>query len=278
MDGTNPGRELTDQFKEQGWAWRPNDSGKPWVYRLEKSSEFDPTARGDSRDALHEQFLLILQEYRVKHGMPPTLGWESMAESDTKGRDKDRGDVSSSPVVEPAVIIVEEQIPQPTKQEARGGSAGDARRLRQRGAARFDVTFTDAGSDKVGFRGNRSLGQLRAAIPAILQAAADRRHNVIVRPRSTGTELVQLDDLGEDAVERLRPVSFLVQRTSPGNCQAWVAVADGDADFARRLRRGAGGDLGASGASRISGSLNFKEKYAPLTRAWRRSMPAPARW
>ena len=62
---------------------------------------------------------------------------------------------------------------------------------------------------------------------------------------------------------RLRPVSFLIQRTSPRNYQAWIAVADGDADFARRLRNGAGADLTASGATRISGSLNFKEKYAP---------------
>jgi hypothetical protein len=48
-----------------------------------------------------------------------------------------------------------------------------------------------------------------------------------VRPRSAGDALIQLDDLGEDAAARLRPVSFLVLRTSPGNYQAWVAVADG---------------------------------------------------
>ena len=40
-------------------------------------------------------------------------------------------------------------------------------------------------------------------------------------------------------------------------------MADADADFARRLRKGAGADLTASGATRVSGSLNFKEKYAP---------------
>ena len=100
-------------------------------------------------------------------------------------------------------------------------------------------------------------------MPAILQEAAERQHNVIVRPRSSGATLIQLDDLGEDAATRLRPVSFLVLRTSPGNYQAWVAVADADADFARRLRKGAGADLTASGATRVSGSLNFKEKYAP---------------
>jgi hypothetical protein len=54
-----------------------------------------------------------------------------------------------------------------------------------------------------------------------------------------------------------------------GNFQAWVAVRDAPAekeaakDFARRLRKGVGADLTASGATRISGSLNFKAKYAP---------------
>ena len=131
------------------------------------------------------------------------------------------------------------------------------------GAGRFDLTFTDAAGGKVGFRGGRTLGQLRSAMPDILRQAAGRQHNVIVRPRSAGAALIQLDDLVEDAANRLRPVSFLILRTSPGNYQAWVAVADADADFARRLRRGAGADLTASGATRVSGSLNFKEKYAP---------------
>ncbi len=113
------------------------------------------------------------------------------------------------------------------------------------GAARFDVTLTDAAGGKVAFR-------------------AEQLHNVIVRPRpATGVTLIQLDDLGEDAARRLGPVSFLVLCTSPGNYQAWVAVADADADFARRLRIGSGADPMASGATRVSGSLNIKQKYAP---------------
>jgi hypothetical protein len=131
------------------------------------------------------------------------------------------------------------------------------------GAERFDLTLTDAAGEKIAFRGNRSLGQLRHAMPAILEEASERQHNVIVRPRSSSATLIQLDDLGEDAAARLRPVSFLTLRTSPGNYQAWVAVTDADNDFARQLRRGAGADLTASGAARVSGSLNFKEKYAP---------------
>jgi hypothetical protein len=131
------------------------------------------------------------------------------------------------------------------------------------GAQRLDFTFTDAASDKVGFHGNRPLDQLRPAVPGILKEAAEQQHNVIVRPRSAGAALIQLDDLDDDAAKRLRPVSFLVLHTSPGSFQAWVAVTDGGADFARRLRKGAGADPAASGATRVSGSLNFKEKYAP---------------
>jgi hypothetical protein len=195
----NPGSELTDQFKEQGWTWWPNEPGKPWVYQLEQSSKDDPTARGDSRDALHEQFVIMIQEYRLKHGMPPTFGWESLAES--------------------------REAPNADRQSP--------------------------------------FGQLRPTMPDILQDAEEQRHNVIVRPRSSVATLIQLDDLGEDAAARLRPVSFLVLRTSPGSYQAWVAVSDADVGFARRLRQGAGADLTASGATRISGSMNFKEKYAP---------------
>jgi hypothetical protein len=261
----NPGRELTDQFKELGWTWRPKEPGKPWTYQLEKSSKDDPTARGDSRDALHEQFLLIIQEYREKHGMPPTIGWRSLAKSDTKAQDADRRGLSTSLVADQAASIGEDKMPQSARQETRAGgpALGMLDAFASVGAERFDLTFTDATSEKVGFRGNRSLGQLRSAIPAILQEAAERQHNVIVRPRSTGAALIQLDDLGEDAASRLRPVSFLVLRTSPGNFQAWVAVADADADFARRLRTGTGADLTASGATRISGSMNFKDKFAP---------------
>src|SRR5579859_2176761 len=96
------------------------------------------------------------------------------------------------------------------------------------GAQSFDVTFTDVAGGKVGFRGNCSLDWLRPALPGILDQAAKRRHNVIIRPRSAQATLIQLDDLGEEAAERLGSVSFLVLRTSPGNYQAWVAVADGD--------------------------------------------------
>jgi len=40
-------------------------------------------------------------------------------------------------------------------------------------------------------------------------------------------------------------------------------IIEHDREFARRVRRGAGADLTASGATKIAGSLNFKDKYAP---------------
>jgi hypothetical protein len=54
------------------------------------------------------------------------------------------------------------------------------------GAERFDITFTDLAGEKVGFRGNRPLDRLRRAMAGMLDDAAGRQHNVIVRPRKSG--------------------------------------------------------------------------------------------
>jgi hypothetical protein len=261
----NPGRELTGQFKELGWIWREKEQGKPWIYRLEKSSKHDPAARGDSRDALHEQFLIIIQEYRQKHGLPPTLGWQRLVDSGTNNRNDDRRCRLGSTVAAPESSRCEDKMPPSQKRETRAGRPElemlDA--FASVGAQRFDLTLTDAGGEKVGFRCNRTLDHLRPALSELLQEASQRKHNVIVRPRTSGVTLIQIDDVSEDMATKLRLASFLVLRTSPGNYQSWIAVADGDANFARRLRKGAGADLTASGATRVSGSLNFKDKYAP---------------
>lgn len=131
------------------------------------------------------------------------------------------------------------------------------------GVKHCDITWTNAAGGKVSFRSNRSLDELRSTLPRLLDDAARQQHNVIIRPRSGGPALIQLDDMDAAAEARLRPVSFLTLRTSPGNYQAWIAMTDADADFARRLRKGTGADPSASGATRVSGSWNFKEKYAP---------------
>src|SRR5579862_2179012 len=135
------------------------------------------------------------------------------------------------------------------------------------GVKAVDVTFTDIDGKKTphGFLSNRPINDLRPALAHMLQLAAERQHNVILRPCKTDrAQLIQLDDLKPEAARRIAPYSFMVLSTSPGNGQAWVAVADATPDFARRLRKGAGADPSASGATRISGHPNFKTRYAPV--------------
>ena len=132
------------------------------------------------------------------------------------------------------------------------------------GAARFDLTWTTHAGEKEYFRAGVSLSELRKAMPAMLDVAVEHRRNVIVRPHGDGVTFIQLDDLKAPALSRLAPAVFLALQTSPGNFQAWVAC-DGaqDEEFIRRLKRGVGADKTASGATRVAGSLNFKDKYAP---------------
>jgi RepB DNA-primase from phage plasmid len=133
------------------------------------------------------------------------------------------------------------------------------------GASRFDVTWTDLAGVEQGFRRNVMTAYLARMMPTELDAAARRQRNVIVRPRSDGeVTFVQLDDLGADQLARVAPAVFLILETSPGNFQAWAALTEtADPDFVRRLKKGAGADAGASGATRVAGSINFKAKYAP---------------
>lgn len=132
----------------------------------------------------------------------------------------------------------------------------------------FDITHTNIQGEKRGFRSMQSLAQTRNSMPYLLESAPRRQNNVIVRPHSPPSVLlVQLDDLNAERIERVREISFLILATSPGNFQAWVAVQNAqgssDIDFARRLRKGAGADPTASGATRMAGTRNFKSKYAP---------------
>jgi hypothetical protein len=132
------------------------------------------------------------------------------------------------------------------------------------GASRFDITHTNLAGEKRGFRPAQTLEQARTSMPFLVTSAARRQNNVIIRPHaSAAATLIQLDDLDTDAVQRVRDVSSLILETSPGNHQAWLAVPDADPDFARRLRKGCGADASASGATRVAGTANFKEKYAP---------------
>lgn len=128
----------------------------------------------------------------------------------------------------------------------------------------FDITQTDIDGNKRGFRPGRTLELTRSAIPHLVEAATRLQNNIILRPRGTAAQLVQLDDLDTAALEHVTQAAFLMLTTSPGNHQAFVAIAPaGDEDFARRLKRGAGADVTASGATRVAGTANFKRKYEP---------------
>ena len=99
----------------------------------------------------------------------------------------------------------------------------------------------------------------------LLPGLTGRQNSIVIRPHCEGATLIQLDDLDSAALMRVEAISFLTLATSPGNHQAWIAVpASGDAkELARRLRKGLGADLSASGATRLAGTLNYKRKYAP---------------
>jgi hypothetical protein len=109
-----------------------------------------------------------------------------------------------------------------------------------------------------------SLADLARTLPAMLGTANAEQLNFIVRPYGDGVTLMQLDDLSREKLARVAPAMFLGIETSPGNFQAWLALAGSeDKEFTRRVKRGAEADMGASGATRIAGSLNLKQKYAP---------------
>lgn len=131
------------------------------------------------------------------------------------------------------------------------------------GATHFDITHTNLAEEKRGFRSNRPLAEVRESMPPLVAAADRRQNNLIVRPRVDGVTCIQLDDLDRPKARAAASAAFLVLETSPGNYQAWIAVRDAPLGTTSRLRKGAGADPNASGATRVAGSQNFKAKYAP---------------
>ena len=128
----------------------------------------------------------------------------------------------------------------------------------------FDLTHLDIDGNKRGFRPKQTLRQLKTSLPILMQNAPARQNSIVIRPHAApAVLLVQLDDLDASALERAKPFAFLMLSTSAGNHQAWMALEDGTPEFARRLRKGAGADASASGATRLAGTTNFKRKYAP---------------
>ncbi len=159
------------------------------------------------------------------------------------------------------------------------------------GAERFHVTWTNADGDPRRSRSLRSslrlldgplpqpenedwldaihIARIGAAdlnhiLPALLETAAADHLNLNLRPYADAAWFIQLDDISADTLARCSPAMFLQIETSSGNHQAWLALRGRhDRELACRVRRGAGTDITASGATKIAGSLNFKVKYAP---------------
>lgn len=131
------------------------------------------------------------------------------------------------------------------------------------GATHFDVTFTHIDGTKRGFRPGQTVAELTTSLPYLMKNAPARQNNIIVRPRVAGAVCVQLDDLDGAKAAKIAPAAFLVIETSPNSYQAWVAITGAPTGTTARLRKGAGADLNASGATRVAGTLNFKPKYAP---------------
>jgi hypothetical protein len=138
------------------------------------------------------------------------------------------------------------------------------------GARSFDVTFLDIDGAKRGFRKQQSVAQIRNSLPKLLPGLTERRNSLVIRPHAESVALVQLDDL--DSLERVKDIAFLTLCTSAQNHQAWVTVRGTSMsstnpewvkDLARRLRKGVGADASASGAVRLSGTVNYKRKYEP---------------
>jgi RepB DNA-primase from phage plasmid len=123
------------------------------------------------------------------------------------------------------------------------------------GATTFDVTLLDIEGREQGFQRNRSLEELRHSIRRRLEAATERQHSIVIRPRLTAASLIQLDGFTAEKAARLALHSFMTVCTSPNNFQVWLAVTEGPKrkeakQFRSWKRRGAGTDHSATGAVR----------------------------
>lgn len=137
------------------------------------------------------------------------------------------------------------------------------------GADRFDVTLTNLQGEKIRYRPNLDIQEVRCKIPKSLELAEEQQQNIIIRPRVSDKArfFVQLDDLNDTQLLKVQPGALLTIETSPGNFQAWMAIASSqgvaEKDIGSALRRTTGADISASGATRLAGSRNYKEKYTP---------------
>ena len=65
----------------------------------------------------------------------------------------------------------------------------------------------------------------------------------------------------QSAVERVGEFAFRIVETSVGNFQALLYVLGADENIEQRMKKFAGADTEANGATRIVGSMNVKEQH-----------------
>jgi hypothetical protein len=138
--------------------------------------------------------------------------------------------------------------------------------LSRAGATSFDVTLKNDIGKNAGFLRNNSVTSLRAKLPALLERAERECLSIILRPRASSVGLIQLDDISENVARILAAHACCITETSPRNFQAFLAFAGpppkAELEHIRyRLITATKADKGASGAGRLAGSLNVKEKH-----------------
>jgi hypothetical protein len=131
------------------------------------------------------------------------------------------------------------------------------------GVRYFALTLATEDRQRWEYRPKLTPKGLSKKLPMYFEYCERLHLNFIIRPKGSNCRLVQLDDLDIEKTKKICTYGFLAIETSPGNYQVWLAVENCDSDFTRRLKRGVGADMGASGAVKIAGSINFKSKYAP---------------
>jgi hypothetical protein len=161
------------------------------------------------------------------------------------------------------------------------------------GAQSFVVTKTDL-LQTVKWGKTYSAAELREKLPAMVRTAATRRpfsipggetipagENLILRPKGPGVAFVQLDDLREDQLDRIRTAVFLIHATSPGSYQGWIAVSgvqegkEQFKEFMRRVRKAVGGnDKSASHATRER-PVRFRSRQVARAHRARPHMSSP---
>lgn len=138
--------------------------------------------------------------------------------------------------------------------------------LHRGGADRFDLTLKNVSGEKVKFQRRVSVDSFRRRLEGLLKDAERQQLSLIIRPHSPDTVFIQLDDLTPENALLMEPYSCCVIETSPNNFQAFVVLTGmngkTETDTVRRsLIKYAHADEGASGAARLAGSLNVKEKH-----------------